>query len=1113
MIERINSPRRTYLAVLFFITAFSAIGQGYDTTRWRFRDPKQFGFTVLDLDFFDNNNVIAVGSDGGIAKSRDGGANWTYGPFTYINAAGIQAKSSLSDVHYVTAQIVYAVGSGGCMAKSTDGGQTWSFVTTPLYNRSRNINAVWFINKDTGYIGGQYNSLDSIPKLYFTRNGGATWDSLSAPVGGISRNGYVNNPTYPSFLTQVTAKDKEILRIQFANDSVGYISGTGLSTYEPRIVSISSTVTCLPTNPNPTLGVAGHHASLVWKFEKGVLTDYSTSKERLGYTGINTTTVTCTTRYGTPQNVTQSYRALHIINDSTILLMSSNNNIVLKIFTGKNDSTLNVNAPGFFERGRYETLNFPFPPNGAPSIPNPQVLLASNPYQIRKAPNGKLYAAADFGAVWTSIDTGRNWIRENSLPQGQNYSGFSTWALDISPSGKFLYAGRAGVVADSVPGGVLQSTYVFSNPAGAYFKMEFADCNNGIATGGASISVTEDGGKTWVPKNRPDFAASFWNINGLSYRNTNKAYFAVSNGTIYVSTDKGTTLDPLYADPTAPMQDVAAVGDSIWAVGTWTFSVPAASRTPKVYRSFDGGQTWNVFSGFPAGSTAPQLTEIEFPTRLIGYVSSNRDTVYKTTDGGVTWNRLPVPTPGITPQISYKDMFALDANTVFLVGNGFPRKVVFRTTDGGATWMDITGNINSLGTGNLNAIIMHDINNGYVVTPGGGLLITTDGGATWSLSIAPTSALWECLAFAPRTAPAGTPFANRRVLIAGGGGGPTIGSIMEYGRNENINPTTTPTVVNASCTNPTGGSINLNTSGGLAPYTYSLNGGAFQSSGSFTGLTPGTYTLSVKDAFCGVESRSITVGFNDNMTISASNDTTVCVGTTAQLVASTNGTPTNYAWTPTAGLSNANIANPVATVNANTTYTVTATLNGCVRTEQVVIRTNPLPAVNAGSDKTIVSGDEVILNGSGISNPALITWTPNTNITGGNTYTPTVKPPTTTTYTLTVRDNNNCVASDNVLVNVIPYCINIMNAFTPNGDGMNDRWLVVNNGGACVRQISVSVFNRYGSPVYKNDNYNNDWTGLYDGKPVPDGTYYYVVTYRLVNGAVLTFKGDVTVLR
>lgn len=188
-------------------------------------------------------------------------------------------------------------------------------------------------------------------------------------------------------------------------------------------------------------------------------------------------------------------------------------------------------------------------------------------------------------------------------------------------------------------------------------------------------------------------------------------------------------------------------------------------------------------------------------------------------------------------------------------------------------------------------------------------------------------------------------------------------------------------------------------------------------------------------------------------------------------------------------------------------------LVSCTFSKSSSITVVPGPSVNAGPDKTIIAGDQVTLDGTGMANPASINWSPNTNITGANTYTPRVNPPVTTTYVLSVRSNNNCVSTDNVLVTVLPYCINVMNAFTPNGDGMNDRWLVVNNGGICTRQISVAVYNRYGGLVYKNDQYNNDWSGLYKGKPVPDGTYYYVVTYQLLTGSYIKLKGDVTILR
>ena len=75
----------------------------------------------------------------------------------------------------------------------------------------------------------------------------------------------------------------------------------------------------------------------------------------------------------------------------------------------------------------------------------------------------------------------------------------------------------------------------------------------------------------------------------------------------------------------------------------------------------------------------------------------------------------------------------------------------------------------------------------------------------------------------------------------------------------------------------------------------------------------------------------------------------------------------------------------------------------------------------------------------------------------------------------------------------------IPEGFSPNGDGINDLFVIR---GATGLTVSLEVYNRWGSLVYKNDDYRNDW----DGKPnsgiaissdangLPDGTYYYVVT-------------------
>ena len=1111
-----------FFLFVLILAATPSFGQvGFNTTDWKFSNPKQFGFTVLDVDFFDNNNAIAVGSDGGIARTRDGGTNWTYGPFTFVRADGLLTKPSFSDVHFVTATIAYAVGNNGCMAKTIDGGATWSLLPNPLFGNMKSINTTWFTSSNVGYIGGQFNTPDSLPKLYFTNNGGTTWDSLSAPPSnGVTRCGYINNVNIPSVLLPVDAKAKEIQRIEFLPNGIGFICGSGSPIF-PRVSGNAVAATCLPSTGNLTTGA--HTAALLWKFQNGVLTDYSISKERIGYTGINTNTVTCTTGFGNLTPAAQTYRAMNIINDSIVVMMSFNNNTVVKVNTGVNARTPNINNGGALENGKYEVLNFPFPPTGGPQagppIPAVQVLLASNPYQLRRTSNGTLIANGNFARMFTSVDTGRNWVESRSLPPGQNYSSNGVWALDIAPSGKFLSMGSNGVVADSLPGGPgWNSNYVTVPLSGAFTKMEFADCNNGIGAGSANINVTPDGGKTWWDRTRLDFVSGFYSINGFTYRNSNpaRAYFAVSNGSIYYSGDINIappatpTLDPVYADGLMQMNDVATVGnDSVWAIGYSSFSVAAASRTSKVYRSSNAGATWSVYSGFSVGSLAQNLTDIEFPTRLIGYAAGNRDTIYKTTDGGATWIKLPLPFPGVTPQIQYRDMYALDANTVFLVGIGFPRKVVIKTTDGGATWIDITGNILTLGVGNLTGIVMHDVNNGYVTTPGI-MLKTTDGGVSWTVEAPPTNCLFETAAFAPKTVPAAIPFANRRLFVTGANisGAP----IMEYGNPANIAVNSAETIVNASCTNLTAGSITINATGAIAPYSYSLNGGAFQASNTFTGLTQGPKTITIRDSYCGLLTKTINVGFTDNLALATNNDTLVCAGAPVQMLATTNGTPTTFAWSPSGGLTSTNISNPIATVNSNSAYTVTASLNGCVRTRTVNIGIKANPFVNAGPDKTIVDGDDVMLEGSAASNVTSIAWTPNVTLTGANTLTPVAKPVITTTYTLTVRNTDNCTSTDNAVVNVIPYCVKVMNAFTPNGDGMNDRWLVT-IGASCTKQIAVAVFNRYGNVVYKNDNYQNNWEGTYNGKPVADGTYYYTITYTTITDKKVFQRGDVTILR
>ncbi len=1133
---------RTLIFQLVLVCSVQNTQAQWNTTDWKFSTPKQFGFTALDAHFIDNNNGIIVGSEGGLAVTQNGGVTWKYGVYTFPAFNGFTTRQNFNDAHFASPTHAYAVGNAGLMVKTTDAGQTWSFVNTPYQPglQNKNINAVWFVNKDTGYIGGTFLSVDSIPRLYVTRNGGATWDSLAVPISnGKSRVGYVNNAFVPSKLDDITAKAKEIYRIEFLNPNLGYITGTSSSLFPVASVSVNAptaaTNPCMPTATGTLTGSASN-AALVWKFQNGVLTDYSISKERLGYPGINTNAVVCNTSYNsTPVSpVAQQYRAIEIINDSTLILISFNNNCALRIQTGVNDNTPNINNGGALEKGKYIPLNFTNPPTTgpvtSPPIPASPIFGFSNPYQLEKGQNGDLFVSTNGGRLYRSRDTGKSWFEYGAYAPGQNYSLTAAWAMDILPNGFIITAGTGGVVNLHNPSSGVStnvSNYNLENPSQSTDEIEFADCNNGIAAGGSAITVTENGAKTWVAKNRPDFANSNTSILGVSYPFLNKAYFAANNGTIYKSTDKGTTLDPAYQNTAFQMQDVQAIGqDTVYALGYSAFSVANISKKSTFFRSFNNGATWAAVDiiapgPFPPSTVAPTLRKMSFGSKDVGYAVGTTNSIYKTADAGATWTRIsPFPAINLSPAgftsaaVTYTDVFALDANTVFAVGNMFTNvnnRRIYKSIDGGANWTDISSNLPTLvETGNLNGVLFHDANNGYVVLPGGVLIRTTNGGTSWTVHIAPSSVLTEHLAFAPKVAPPGVSMANRRLFVSGFG----INSpapILEFGNPTQTQVSATETVTMASCTVTNGGSITLAATGGLAPYMYSINGGAAQTTNSFTGLSTGNYTVRVMSMACDTFTKIINVGFNNNLTLATSADTSVCPNAPVPLSAT--GNAASYTWTPAIGLSATNIPNPVATVSAITVYTLTATLNTCSISKTITVGQRANPLVNAGPDFTIVDGDVQQLQGSGAANVVSINWVPGASITsGGSTFTPIVKPNTTTTYTITARDANNCVSTDQATVNVIPFCVKVMEGFSPNGDAINDRWLVT-NGAACTKQIIANVYNRYGTAVYSNQNYNNTWDGTFNGKPIPDGTYYYKLTYKLINGQTVLKQGNVTIIR
>ena len=92
----------------------------------------------------------------------------------------------------------------------------------------------------------------------------------------------------------------------------------------------------------------------------------------------------------------------------------------------------------------------------------------------------------------------------------------------------------------------------------------------------------------------------------------------------------------------------------------------------------------------------------------------------------------------------------------------------------------------------------------------------------------------------------------------------------------------------------------------------------------------------------------------------------------------------------------------------------------------------------------------------------------------------------------------------------LPDQIYIPNAFTPNGDGLNDILLVY---GYIIKELRFTVFNQWGEKIFESSNQATGWNGTYKGKKQPSGVYMYVCQLTLKDGTTQVKKGSVNLVR
>jgi gliding motility-associated-like protein len=256
----------------------------------------------------------------------------------------------------------------------------------------------------------------------------------------------------------------------------------------------------------------------------------------------------------------------------------------------------------------------------------------------------------------------------------------------------------------------------------------------------------------------------------------------------------------------------------------------------------------------------------------------------------------------------------------------------------------------------------------------------------------------------------------------------------------------------------------------------------------------GVYTVKVTKNGCSTFAQTtVTVTQPATLTPPAVNSIDICEGDAVQLSVDAQNA-TQYKWEPSTGLDHDDIQNPIASPNVTTSYTVTVSNGTCTEVApytNITVNVLKKPTADAGQAIKIYAGQSTKLNGTAGGDKVHYFWTPTTFLNNPTSLTPVASPPEDITYTLHVVSNTICgEATSDVFIRVYQL-LKIPNTFTPNGDGINDKWDIKNL--ETYPDAYITVFNRNGQLVFHSKGAYSPWNGTYTGAPLPVGTYYYVI--------------------
>lgn len=328
------------------------------------------------------------------------------------------------------------------------------------------------------------------------------------------------------------------------------------------------------------------------------------------------------------------------------------------------------------------------------------------------------------------------------------------------------------------------------------------------------------------------------------------------------------------------------------------------------------------------------------------------------------------------------------------------------------------------------------------------------------------------------------------------------------------------TQMDISCFGYNDGNITLAPTGGTAPYTYTWDP-AQANTPTISNLTTGDYSVTVTDMNDCMATATTTITEPLPVMIdSIATSDNVCFGASdgeLTIYPSGGSPPFQYS------IDGINFQDS-PTLTGLPSGAVTVTIRdvfGCDFSTDVTVSQPFELIVDAGQDVEINLGLSTNLNAV-LTNSSVehsIMWTPDNNtLSCTDCFDPVAMPPITTTYVATITTIDGCEVSDSVTVSINEIRpVYIPNAISPDLDGTNDIFMVF--GSSAVAQVKeFRVFDRWGGLMFAAENIPTDdpaygWDATYKGRAVNPGVYVYFIDVEFIDGKVVTYKGDINVVK